>query len=288
MRVTRHMLRGFAALSVGLICSTQMASAAFVLVDNFDSYTAGTPIDGQGPWLSPNAPNNTVEVDPENASNRVLSTATIDLDDTNNDAEVFAAVSLPEGNTGTFFGRYYATSTDTNVAFGLSFEDPNTLPAPGGPIGFVSLNTVNFVFDGVLATFDDDSNSVNTLANGGNEADNVGAWYNFWMVIDNGADTVQTYIQSDDDPDFASQVLLSSSGTGGFRVPTTDDLVSLVFRADVTSGANGANQTVLFDDIWFDAAGANLVNPIPEPGTLALGLIFGLAGVVARRHQRQA
>jgi len=200
------------------------------------------------------------------------------------DAEVFAAISLPEGDTGTFFGRYYATSTDTNVAFGLSTESPASLPDPG-PIGFGSINTTTFVFDGRLRGSDADT-VVTTLTGGGNEADNVGAWYNFWIVVDNGANTVQTYIQSDDDSDFATQTLMSSSGTGGFRVPTTDELVSLVFRADVTSGSNGNNQTVLFDDIWFDAAGSNLANPIPEPGSLALGLIVGLAGVVGRRRNR--
>ncbi len=263
---------GGALAAVVLLSSVPAASAAFVLVDDFDSYTDGAALGSQGGWMSADA-DNTVGVDPTDGSNNVLST---DTTNTGGDSNIFNTVSLPLGSTGTLFGRFYIAGGTSNVSFGLSDET--------SPSGFGSFEAQNVVTGGKLRGRD--GGGFADLTNGSNEADDIGVWYNFWMVMDNAdpGQTLQTYIQSDGDSDFATQLAVSDpSPPQDFRdqVPDTGDLVTLFLRVDVSQNQNG----VLFDDFYFDDAGENLVNPIPEPSTLVLGLVLGLAGIVRGKRR---
>jgi hypothetical protein len=56
--------------------------------------------------------------------------------------------------------------------------------------------------------------------------------------------------------------------------------VSFVIRAN---NAHVSDDSTLFDDIYIDSSSANLVNPIPEPTSLAL-LAMGGAALVRRRR----
>jgi len=205
--------------------------------------------------------------------NNVLST---DTSNDGSDSNIFNTVSLPLGSTGTLFGRFYIAGGVSNVSFGLSDE--------AGPSGFGSFEAQNVVTGGKLRGRD--GGGFADLTNGSNEADVTGVWYNFWMVIDNAdpGQALQTYVQSGGDPDFTTQLAVSvPAPPQDFRdqVPDTGALVTLFLRVDVSQNANG----VLFDDFYFDATGANLTNPIPEPSTLVLGLVLGLAGIVRGKRR---
>jgi len=224
-------------------------------------------VDGQGPWTSTANPLNVVAVDPTDASNQVLSPA-----ESGGESTAYAGITLAAGDTGTLFGRFYSTGADTNVAFGLSSNAAPTI--------FNDLQAFYFVFDAEVRGFTPGG----ALTDSDPVVDNVGAWYNFWLVVDNtaGTGTTQLHIQSDDDGGFATQT--SVSGPIPLHENLGLDLASLIIRADASGSGSGNNETVLFDDLYFDAAGINLANPIiPEPSSLALGLIFGLAGLARRR-----
>jgi glucose/arabinose dehydrogenase len=243
--------------------------AAFVEIDSFEGYIAGSAINNQDDWTSESSQIK-VAVDPANSANKVLLVASPGGDTfrTYNDNP---ALSIANGTTGTLFTRFHMASGLMNVNFGLS-----DVAAPGS-------NTFND-FESQVRTLDGlldarDGGGFQSLSGGGTSVDNADIWYQLWMVANNDSDTVTLYIQSDDDPAFTTQTeLFSAAPPTSFRFGTTDALASLYIVIN-TSGAD-----VYFDDFWIDTTGANLVNPIggDAPVTAVLDDIeVGIGGSLA-------
>ncbi len=256
--------------AAGLGGLSSPASAAFVLIDDFESYTVGSTINGQGSWTSNNAAN-TVVADPAGGANKVLSFAA-------KDSSVFnsaAAISIANNTTGTLFFSFRMDTAASDVSTGLtdvntpaSFNDFRAQARTGNGSG--KLDTRDGGAFRPLTT---------TGAAGGDEADNLEAWYHLWMVINNTSDTVEYWVQSDSDADFATQTQLFASETINFRTATTDVLDRLYLRSGT------GNSVVYLDNFWIDTAGVNLTNPIPEPASLAL---LGLGGLLMLPRRRDA
>jgi hypothetical protein len=90
-------------------------------------------------------------------------------------------------------------------------------------------------------------------------------------VINNTTDTTEFYVSG-----AAGGNATTPFAQGSFRNGVASNPL-ITFKAR-TSNAN----PVFVDDIYFDPAGANLLNPIPEPGSAAL-LAIGFATLLPRR-----
>ncbi|QNN21261.1 hypothetical protein HED60_02920 [Planctomycetales bacterium ZRK34] len=222
--------------AAGLCFAAAPAHAAFSLVDDFDSYTAGTNISGQGDWTS-NSGSNDVVVDPAGASNNALY---IGGGTTYNDA-----INIADGTTGTLFLRVRMPDGSLNSNFGMA-----QLAAPGAGVyddfrAQVQVTGQLNVRDGggfeTLTTTDADP------------ADNRNVWYNIWIVADNTADTVKVYAQSNGDSAFASQRQLTS-GADEMNFRSASTALQSIYL--VTQSAS-----IYYDDFYLDASAQNQINP---------------------------
>lgn len=234
------------------------AHAVFSLLENFDGLTAGA-LGTQGGWNS-DAEYSVVN-DPAGGTNQVL-----EFTGAGQSGAYLAlgGAGVAEGASGTLFGRFRFIDTG-NANLGLS-----EAAAPAAYNDFkVQINRQNGtpIKARDAGGFQDLSTPL---------ADNADTWYNIWAVADNATDTSRIYIQSDTDPDFATQTeVFTPDGTINFRSDTTDALSTLMLRSQ--------EGTAYFDDFYI-SPGTDLSNPtIPEPSSLALLLLGGAA--FARRKR---
>jgi len=239
----RAHLQTLTVLTALTLAGAAPAHAAFTLVDDFDSYTAGTDINGQGDWTSDSGANDVV-ADPDNASNNVLLIAGSESE-TSNDS-----INLPDGSTGTLFTRLRMASGTLNTNVGLA---ESAAPGANDYNDFRAqlqiTSQVNARDGGAFETLQTQDTSPGTA-----DVDDV--WYNFWLVADNDTDTVRVYAQSNGDSDFAAQRELTSGVDAIDFRSAASALQSIYMRA---SGGS-----IHYDDLHFDADGANQINPTYE------------------------
>jgi len=242
MKTTRNMLT-----VVLVMAAAQAANAAFVLLDNFESYSTGQIESQSANWTSVSDANATVGLDPLDGGNKVLKQGdgAGDVNINFNNGSTLVA----DGATGTYFFRAYM---DGGVHNGAAVS-PTAAPAGWndgkGIVRFGSSGQGN-------TTWGRDAGTYDLLTNQTQGA----AWYKVWMVLDNSARTYEVWLQSDQNADFAAQTIISPAlGSGdplNFRQNVSDgDLVSLFFRA----AADGGN--ILYDDLHIDSSGQNLTDP---------------------------
>jgi hypothetical protein len=251
------------------------ARAAFVAIDNFNSYVQGSNINGQGGWGTGAQANfgAVVAADPASAANNVLQTSnTGGTGRVFNDFLASRSLSVPTGTSATLFSRFRSTAAGVDIAFGSSDLDQAALLADATS----GARFNNFEAYGRVVT----NGTQFQVRNGGGFTDGVNSyvvapdtWYNLWFVLDNTAFTYKAYVQG---PSDAGPVqYLGGTATGDFAFRTTatphGNLISYLLDSNATSGST------YFDDIYLDPAGANLSNPIPEPTSLALAAFCGLA-----------
>lgn len=252
----------FCAVIGGLVATSQ---ADFVLLDDFESYSTGAITSQSTNWSAGAINDATVG---SASGNQYLVQGTV-----NNAHTIFdnGSTLIADESIGTYFFRAYMPSA-THVGASIS------------PIDAAS--TGDHWNDG-KAIIRFGSNPVNTRIFGYNNpsyttlstSSESGSWYNLWVLIDNttGNRNYDVWMQSDDDATYATQTLVGSDLA--FRQGTADgDLQSLFFRSALNS------TTAYFDDLYIDSAAHNLINPIPEPGTLGLVAIFGGGVLVVRRR----
>jgi len=285
------------ALVAALAGAISQAHAEFTLIDNFQGYVAGTPINGQGAWKAEAKTNPVaagVTTDPLNPSNRVLNIGdggypggrlghreTINTN---------PALLIGQTTTATVFFRLAWNVADVDLSIGMSdVANPITDTIFNSFEQFQSQLQLAFSpgFDKIAVN---DGGSFRTLTT------DVGPleWYNFWLVIDNYVDVTQIYLQGGA---FASPTLLTFAGdsTFGFRNgPRNTDLITFF----IATGRNTDNSPpnpkenigpVYLDDLYVDTSGVNLVNPVPEPASWATGLVAAVAfcGIAICRRSRR-
>lgn len=224
-----------APLALGLIGAAQ---AQFTLVDDFESYTAG--VNGNTttpPWVqgfpAGGANAATTVIGPDDAAGQALRYTHAGSGGQINYSNVGTIAA--EGAVGTIFFQAYldATGSDTLFAFGRS-----GLAAYGdlAVLFRVPSDLIVEVHNGAYA------NTATTLA-----ADTL---YNFWVVIDNAANTATLYYSAGN-----SQATPISIQAGfAFRNATAGDISTFYL------GTNGGS-TGFIDNIYIDATGSNLANP---------------------------
>ena len=260
---------GLAALFAGLAST---ASAAFVLIDDFnraDSDTLGNSALSSGgspvAWAETGDP-----ADHTISGNRLLSGggfADLNLDLTG------TGVSIAEGNTGTFFLQVTIVddvARDESGAVGL-----------GGRAG----DNVADDMTSRLTVFDSGADSVGgeLQAESGGSAQTAtsGTTYNIWMVNDTSADTTDYYWSTGAG---AATSIGSGLAYSGSNASSSTGIQSIVFEA--FNDNDGAE--VFYDNLYLDASGQNLANPvvIPEPSAFALMAgALGLGLVILRRRR---
>jgi len=230
------------------------AAASWMLLDNFEDYTVGQDIVGQNSW---SGYERYVASDPASGNqNQVLRIASV----SGSTRSTLKPITISAGDTGTLFFRFRLGATSGNDLF----VGTTTL-------GYTETAGLADCLRQVSAELRAHDGSWKTVATG-LSADQ---WYNVWHVIDNDNATWRMYIEGGN---YTTQTLLDSSGDSDFAFRTGDGTVDLINLAVVT--LVGQNNNAYIDDIYLDATEANLLNPIPEPGT-AVMLALGLLGLLA-------
>jgi hypothetical protein len=216
---------------------TTVAEGAFVLIDDFQSYSPGN-IDGQsnatGTWTADSTYG--VTTDPIDAANRVLAVVS-NSDD--NGYKTDSQLSIPQGATGTLFFRFRRGISSSHIGAGLS-----DVAAPGAWGDYES----NLRSQGSNLDIRDGGSYVNMLGNVPTDE-----WVSVWAVVDNAADTTAVHVQSPTTYPAQQQV-----GSGDFRHGTADALETLF----VQSGS-GHGGPWYVDDVYLDTSGQNLTAPVP-------------------------
>lgn len=266
----------FLLTSVALAGLTLPASAAFVLIDNFQSNTANALVTG---WTTTTNTSNktlTARVDPTDSGNLVVATG-----NTQNSNEGWV-IALPGGGiangaTGTLFARFYVPSpgiTTSNDWFGL--VDTTTSASTNSFNNFEAQFGINGTTPDILAR------------NGGGSTDvgnaTRGQWYNLWIVANNSTDTMNVYLNQGTSAATGGDLIASAFA---FRNGTASALSHVQLTiANVTGSSRSAGEAIYWDDIYYDATGSNLdFAAIPEPSTYTF-LAGALAlGVLVRRRR---
>jgi hypothetical protein len=251
-----------AATTLGLMAAP--VQAAFVLVDDFDGYTAGS-VSGQGSWTGTDG---TVVELPSASGNNVLAL-------TGSAASKYARTTVPQianNTTGTLFYQIRLDSEgigNLNHSHGLS--DTTSSSSFGDyEAQLISIGSSLNVRDGASATAEV---QVNALA--------ADTWYNIWLVANNSNDTFKFFIQGGDfatPTEFAGGV----SDPFNFRNGTSGALTHFFLIY-----GNSAGGTLYVDNIHIDTTGENISNPIPEPATAATVLTMAALGATLRGRRRR-
>jgi hypothetical protein len=272
-----------AIIFVGLLANS--ATAGFALIDDFESYTAGSAIDGQGYWRAEagaNAIAAGVTTDPLSPSNRVMNIGaggypggrlghreTINTD---------PGLRILQGSTATLFFRVAWDTEQVDTSIGMTDV--------ANPISDVIFNSFTQFESQLAFAFTPGSDQL-AVRDGGNVRTLTTSvaplnWYNVWMVINNITDTTQVFVQGGS---FANQTQLAYLGSTSFlfRNGATNNNLLTFF---IATGRNTSNQPpnptenigpVYVDDLYIDRAGINLLNPVPEPG---VNVLCGSAALV--------
>lgn len=249
------------------------AQAQFVLIDDFQGLTAGTTIEGTtGPgatWTGTATSLATAESDPDCAANLAMLQTGAPGNTQLRAAFTSATTNIAAGATGTLFYRIrvpVAANGTTDHVIGLT-DNPDI---------------TNYNFKSGLRNIVPTGVNQMDVRNGGgyepvelNLADNT--WYSVWMVTNNTSPggTFQLYMQSDTDPNYATQTQLSSASgsTFSYRIDVASDIVNVYFRNANNVGGVAGND-IYIDDVYINPSASDLSDPsvaVPCDGAVLKG-----------------
>jgi len=246
-------------LVAGVMLVGSSAQAQFVLVDDFQALAVDDLIEGTtGPgatWTGNMSATNSAQEDPDCAANIVMRQSGAP-----GGAPLRAALDQADnidiGATGTLFYRFRTPEsavgtldhvvglTDNPDITNFDFKPGLRIITPTPGANQLDLR------DGLNPGYE----AVTDLL------DNT--WYKLWMVAVNTNPGVHMcYLQSDDDPAFATQSLLVSGGDPfDFRIMGTTPIVNVYFRNANNNGGIEGND-LFIDDVYVNPTAADLTDP---------------------------
>ena len=270
------------ALSLSLLSP---ASAAYVLVQDFEGGTLGAPVD-----TVPGVYGN------NNSSSLVVA----GLDGQAGSINGAAATGFASSETG-IAGLNIADNSSGTVFFQMSLPTTNTSNDPDVNIGLLeSGNPTPNVFnsdyrfqirsDGTNPVLRSGNNMALNGAGGGEVILQPGLTYDVFAFVDSTADVMDLYIASEDDSLYAGAPTLVGSSVfsnPNFFGTAGGDVGTLSFQGF----NNSATVSLLVDNVFADNTGLNLASPVaatavPEPGSALLGLA-AIGGIAARRRRNR-
>jgi hypothetical protein len=224
------------------------------LIDDFQGYSVGAGGTALTPaWIPGFATGISAQIGADAGSGQALQYAASGIGILSSSSGTISA----EGSIGTIFFQAYLTATGNDTLF--AFGRP-------GATGYSDLASI----------FRVPSDRIVEVHNGGyvntSTTLSLGTLYNFWVVIDNGANTSSLYYS----PGGAGQTPVLIQSGCAFRSTTAGDISTFYL------GGNGSSSGFV-DNIYIDPAGANLSNPldatqlVPAGETLTVANDFTLA-----------
>ena len=251
-----------APLAAAFMLFASPAQGQFVLIDDFQGVAEGTIIEGTtGPgatWTGTQTSVATAEPDPDCAANLAMLQTGTPGNSVLRAAFTDASTNIAAGATGTLFYRIrvpVAATGQTDHVIGLT-DNPDIS---------------NFNFKSGLRNIAPNGANQMDARNGTagynpvelNLADNT--WYSVWMVTTNTSPggTYQLYMQSDTDPNYATQTKLTESNgtdTWPYRVDDPSDIINVYFRNANNAGGVAGND-IYIDDIYINPVASDLSTP---------------------------
>ena len=229
----------------------------WALIDDFQGLAAGDTIEGTtGPgatWTGDMSALNAAAVDPDCAANIAMQIPGEANPSTLRAAFSSATTNIAAGATGTLFYRFrtpVAATGTTDHVIGLT-DNP----------AIINFNFKSGLRNRVIGGVNDmDLRDGGTYEQVAQFADNT--WYSFWMVSTNtNPGTFTCYLQSDTDPNFATQTLLVSGGDPfDFRINGNTDIINVYFRNANNPGGVAGN-SLFIDDIYINSSASDLTTP---------------------------
>jgi unsaturated chondroitin disaccharide hydrolase len=244
-----------------LVALITIGSIRAAVLDDFETLIVGA-INGQNDWHADSAAAG-VGRDFTRGDNQFLR-----LSGGDNDVfKALDAVAIPNGQTGTIFFRFMATSAASNHGIGVTEVD--------APTAWSNYRTTALVYNDtrdVKVQGRSGSSYVDLTLNGGANGISPLQWTDVWMVVNNSTDTADYYIRRSGSTE---RVLVGSGLT--FRNGTTTETLD-TFLARV---ATGTLDDVIIDDIhaWLGGVDAEATPSAPISPTLDVSALYGFAAL---------
>jgi len=248
--------------------------ADFALLEDFESYSAGAISPQSTSWSFDTADSNVAS----ETGNKYLQLSTV-----TNGHVVFndGNTLLADNSIGTYFFRARMPVTGSHNGTGVSATEgyQNGWSDGGAIVRLGGTNPGSNIYGYNEGPTGPTGGTYPTLTTD----TTTEFWYNLWVVLDNsgeqGSRTYDVYIQRDGDANFDTQQQIGSGLYYRWDANTVVGSIESLYFRNANDGVSAD-----FDDLYFDGAGENLINPIPEPATLGLVAVFGGGVLFIRRR----
>lgn len=293
-------------LMLGSLLLSGSLFAQWQMIDDFESYTAGTELDpdhsnvATGDWnfyRSDDANYATIPMwgpvaDPGDGSQGLV----LELDpgvpsetlggNTTIERAVPTSAQIvdpfPATTKATFYFKYYRPLVDgspaeSDTTWGMVAESARNETTGIHAYGSYSVLGRTEI-DGII-----DIRDGGTYTNLTTSALQTNTWYEFWFVVDHGVNTFTQYIKGGTDFPEITQLPAGSPINAAYRNATVDPLETILFIT-TTGGADDrkGKDPIYIDDIYIDPSAENLTTPSGEGGANDDGVNVKFVNIATR------